>query len=424
MGHSRFAPSAEERNTACPPSFLLNEQMPDKSSPDADHGTAAHHLGELCLRTDKNPDLYAGCVIAVSFEGEDRGECRFVHENAPPQPNERTFEVDDEMIAAVQTYVDWCRELPGDHYVEVRVEHTRWCPDVDEWGEKLGPQYGTSDEVCIEPKIKTITVTDLKYGKGVQVFAEKNKQAIKYALGVVNEYAWEYGIDDSWTVRIRICQPRLNHLDVWETTVGELMRLGEEQKARLTLVFDPDAEFNPGEKQCKFCKVRARCKALRDATVGLVATGFEDETEKTFSSPHLLEPEELVEAYLAHPLYKLRFEAIEAEILSSLKGGFGMPGLKLVNAMTHRRWKDESLAKAKLLSLGVSSRAIVKEKMISPNQAEKLLQVNQRSELEPLWDKPAGGPVIALESDKRDAYTAHAPSLEGFDDETEDDDGF
>ena len=40
-GHSRFAPSATEREYTCPGSFLLSEQEPDRQSDDAAHGTAA-----------------------------------------------------------------------------------------------------------------------------------------------------------------------------------------------------------------------------------------------------------------------------------------------------------------------------------------------------------------------------------------------
>ena len=65
MAHSRFSPSATEREFTCPGSFLLNEMEADRQSPDAAHGTAAHHIGELCLRLDHDVETYAGCLIAV-----------------------------------------------------------------------------------------------------------------------------------------------------------------------------------------------------------------------------------------------------------------------------------------------------------------------------------------------------------------------
>lgn len=412
--HSRFSPSATERDTLCPPSFLLNEQLPDRNTPDSQHGTAAHHLGELCLRTDKDTVLYAGCVIAVG----PHGECRFVHEKAPAREDENTFEVDDEMVNAVQAYVDACREEHGDHYVEVRVEHTRYCPDFDEWGDPLPPQFGTSDHVCVAFSERTIYVDDLKYGKGVKVFAEKNKQATKYALGVIDEFDYLYGFEDDWAVVIRIHQPRLSHLDAWHTTVGELREFGLQIKAQLTEVFNPDAPFNPGEKQCRFCKASARCRAKHEYIHSQIALQFDD--EDALPDPRLLSMEELAEAWRRHPLFEQHYKAINEELLNAMKAGTPAPGLKLVAAVTHRRWNDPIEAKAALRRLGVAADAIEVRKIISPNQAEALLPKDKRPALENLWQKPAGGPVIALETDKRDAYDGNR-TVDGFEDE--DDDG-
>ncbi len=415
MAHSRFSPSATERDTLCAPSFLLNEQMPDRSSPDAEHGTAAHHLGETCLKTDHDTSLYAGCTIAVT---PDTGHTRFVHEEAPLQDHEHAFEVDDEMVAAVQSYVDWVREVPGDSYVEIKVEHTPWCPDFDEWGDPLPPQYGTADSIVIDAPRKTITVTDLKYGKGVRVYADHNKQATKYALGAVLEYEWLYDIDDSWTVVIRIAQPRLDHFDVWTVPLVELRAFGEQIKRELTEVFNPDAPFNPGEKQCKFCKVSARCKAKHEHIHAQVALAFDDEDR--LPDPRLLSTDELVQAWKLHPLFEDHYKAINTELLATLKAGEEHPEVKLVAAVTHRRWLDEINAKAALRKLGLSQDMIEKKKIISPNQAEKLLTKDKHEQLKDHWQKPAGGPVIALATDKRDAYTGNDTDV-GFDDE--DDDG-
>lgn len=411
--HSRFSPSATERDTACAPSFLLNEQEPDRNTADSAHGTAAHHLGELCLRTDKDTVLYAGCTLAV----DPKGNTRFVHEHAPVRDDEQAFEVDDEMVNSVQSYIDECRELPGDHYVEIRVEHTRWCPDFDEWGDPLGPQFGTSDHICVSVEQRTIWVDDLKYGKGVRVYAHRNKQAAKYALGAIDEYDYLYGFKDDWKVVVRIHQPRLDHLDVWETTVGELQEFGYEIKRQLTEVFNPDAPFNPGEKQCRFCKVAGRCRAKHEYIHAQRALQFDDEDK--LPDPRLLTIEELAHAWKLHPLFEQHYEAINKELFDAMKAGAEAPDLKLVTAMTHRVWVDQEEAKAKLRSLGISPDAMETRKLISPNAAEKLLPKDKRPALQDYWRKPAGGPTIALASDKRDAYDG--THVDGFEDE--DDDG-
>lgn len=418
--HSRFAPSATEREYLCPPSFLLNEQAPDVQTFDAAHGTAAHFIGDLCGKHDHDVEFYVGCTVAVTA----RGACRFVHENAPLNDGsdgfgdeEMGFEVDDEMVVAVQEYLDRCREIPGDHFWEVRVEHTPWCPDVDENGEPLGPQYGTSDHVVCQPGV--LTVTDLKYGKGVMVFAKENKQAIKYALGVWLEYNWIYKFKK---VVIRIAQPRLGHFDVWEVDVATLLWWGKHLKEKLTQVFDPSAEFNPGEKQCKFCKVAARCRPLAEYVHSNRALGFEDEGQGTYTDVSLLTNEELESAWRMRPMLVIRFDAIKRELLRTIIQGevHESLGVKVVASVTHRRWKDEGEVKRTLLQLGVPKSKFIKEKLASPNQIEQMLPKTDHEKIAELWEKPQGGPAIVDVSDKREPFGG-ALSHGGFEDETHDD---
>lgn len=411
--HSRFSPSATEREYTCPGSFLLNEMMPDRQSPDAAHGTAAHHVGELCLRANLDVDTYAGCTIAV----DAKGKCRFVHESAPLLDEiEMGFEVDDEMVVAVQEYVDWCRALPGEHFVEVRVEHTNWCPDTDEFGMPLDPQFGTADHIacvsaCVEYPEPTIVVTDLKYGKGVKVFAKENKQAIKYALGAWKLHDWEYGFKH---VVIRIAQPRLGHFDEWELTVAELLEWGENIKRRLELVFVEDPPFEATEKGCKFCKVAPTCTHLHTHLRNIYAMQFDDLTGEPTHDPRLLTDEELLKAYYAIPLYQLAGDAVQAEMHRRLRHGEPCGRLKLVAAHTHRTWKDEAEVREFLRSKGIDDSKAVTRTLVSPAQAEKLLPKAAWEELGDLWVRPPGKPCIVDETDPRPSYRDSA-LLEHFD---------
>lgn len=428
--HSRFSPSSTEREFTCPGSFLLNEMEPDRQSPDAAHGTAAHHIGELCLRLDHDVETYAACVVAV----DKKGNCRFVHENAPlDEETELGFEVDDEMVVAVQEYVDRCRVLPGEHHVEVRVEHTEWCPDNDEFGMPLGPQFGTADHIaCIpagaSPEFEeaTIVVTDLKYGKGVKVFAKENKQAIKYALGAWKAFDWLHGFK---RVVIRISQPRLNHFDQWELSVEELLDWGMRIKERLSLVFAPDPPFQPSESACKFCKVAARCKALHDHLRSVHVMQFDDLTGEMEHDPRLATEEELMQAYYAAPLYKIAAEAVEKEVLRRLSRGEKAGRLKLVAAHSRRTWRDEKEAREFLRKRGLDDSKTITKVFVSPAQAEKLLPRALWPELEGLYERPPGRPCIVDQTDPRPPYRDNT-AVEDFDDLADDgqpaafDDGF
>lgn len=417
--HSRFSPSAGDRDTLCPPSFLINEKIADRNSADSAHGTAAHHLADLCLKQDKDAELFAACRIAVG----PKGQCTFLHEKRELREDEMEFEVDDEMVNGVQMYLDLCREIDGEHHYEVRVEHTKWCPDKDEHGEPLGPQYGTSDHICIERKKKTLWVDDLKYGKGVKVFAFKNKQGTKYALGALEEFAW---LDDIEEVVIRIIQPRLDHVDVWRVSVDELLAFGEEIKRELTEVFNPKAKFNPGEKQCKFCKISGACRPQEEYLHSIRALAFDDETKDGLGPPEflvdpaMLTPEELADAWRNLPLLKIRMEKLVEQMQRAmLEHDIEMPGLKLVEGTTHRKWVNEKKAQAWLKKHGVPQAKLYKKKFVSPNESEALLTVEARHQLadSKLYRKLPGGPAIADINDKRPSYQESRDHSHAFEDE-------
>lgn len=422
-GHSRFAPSATEREYTCPASFLLSEKEQDVQSSDAAHGTAAHHVGELCLRLNHDVDVYAGCTIAVT----PKGACRFVHEQAPIEDDEKGFEVDDEMVVAVQEYVDRCRVLPGEHFTEVRVEHTKWCPDFDENGDPLDPQHGTSDHVAcirggidIDFLVSTLVVDDLKYGLGVKVFAFENKQAIKYALGVYEEYNWLYGFKK---VLIRIHQPRLDHFDVWELSVDELLAWGEDIKARLTLVFAPNPPMVASEKGCKFCKVAARCAstpgwALYEERKAYVAMQFDDLTGEPTAKFDAIPEKDLMKAYAATALYDIAGKAVAKEVFRRAAKGEPVGRLKVVAKYTDRTWRDEEAAKSFMRTHGIDDSKTVTKKFVSPAGAEKVLPKALWPKLAELYDRPPGGPVLVDKTDPRPAYRDTIVA-ESFDDITE-----
>lgn len=419
MAHAFFAPSSAPRVVECPASVLLTYGMPDRQSQDAAHGTAAHWIADLCLRGKHMVERYAGCRVLVNA----KGACEFWHEGNHEDAvlglafgELLSFEVDDEMVNAVQEYIDWCNAAPGDHYPECRVDISKWCPQIEEDesimfapAAAFEPQFGTSDHAACSPG--KLIITDLKYGKGVQVYAERNYQAILYALGFIEEWNWLYDFD---VIEIRICQPRLDHKDVWVTTKDELLEIGEYIRARFTLALQSDPPFGPSEKACKFCKASGLCRAQSEYLSKIRALAFEDlddpfrtsdKPEFQVRDPRLLTDEELVEAWRAHPLYKARFEAIDRHITEMLLAHKPVDGFKLVAGRTFRKWHDEALARDELLFKGVDPEKLYsKPALVSPAQAEKLLPKAERGIISTLAYKPRGEPCVAEAHDKRPAY--------------------
>lgn len=403
--HSRFAPSAQQRNYDCPASLLLNEAEPDHPSIDAAHGTAAHHLGELCLKTKARTEKYAGCVIGVTLAGETY----FVHEHHPaPEEGEGwAFEVDDEMIACVQDYVDWCNELPGEHFVEVRVGTSHLCPERDENGDPLEPQSGTSDHIAIDGRVAY--VTDLKYGKGVQVFAQDNLQGVSYTSGAIRMFDI---FDEVEEIHIRICQPRLNHRDVWVLTRAELREWEAKIKAANERALQPNPPFGPTEKACRFCKIAARCRALRDHLDSKSAFAFDDLTENWVEPDvRFLTDEEIVEGWKASAMMKHRITAIAAEMIRVMAQGAELPGVFLAETKTHRQFANKRAVEAFLrLDCDLPRSKVYTEKMISPNAAMKIVPKEFREELASMVIKPPGGPCIVEAGSKQPRFKGVVPA--------------
>ena len=230
--HALLSASSSERWLSCPPSARLNDAIPDEGSSFAAEGTQAHELGERVLVSGRN---------AHEIEGD------YSHA----------------MRDFVQSYADYVRDLGGALLVEQRIDLTPWVPEA----------FGTSDGVVFDDT--TLHVLDLKYGKGVQVFAERNTQLMLYALGAIYEHEMTNG--PFARVTLHIVQPRLDHFDAWTISYDDLMEWGESIKPIAKLAFEGKGDFDVGD-HCTFCKVRHTCRARADAalrTVGDLAKGVE-----------------------------------------------------------------------------------------------------------------------------------------------------
>lgn len=406
MPHSLYSPSSSQRAILCPASVELTKDLPDTNSFYSAEGTAAHHVGELCLKNKCNVVRYAGCRVVVS----QKGECKFQHQNTVLQEGDFVFEVDDEMCVALQDYVDWCNELSGQHFVEVRVDVSNYTPIPD--------QFGTCDHASVFKR--TLTITDLKYGKGVRVDVEDNTQLLLYALGMFDYLDEIYDFEE---IVIRVCQPRLDHKDIWVLTRAELIEWGEKIKAGLARSREPNPPFGPCEKACKFCKRAGVCKPLEEHLYNVRAFTFDDITGE-FVDLKLLTVDELAHAWHMLPLFEIRKAALVHEITNAmLVDRVEVPGCKIVEARTFRAWKNENDAMYHLACKGIKREQMFTEKFISPAGAEKLLPPKERESLSSLVYKAPGGPTVVDAKDKRPVYRGVAAQhhAELFDDLDADD---
>lgn len=385
--HAKLAPSAAARWIRCPASVAMSADTPEETSFYAAEGTAAHELAAKAL-TEGNP---AHDYIGDEIEG---------------------FEVDEDMAAHVQRYIDAL-----DSFDEVWIEEWLDVPDVP-------GVSGTPDFVGVDALCDLVEVNDLKYGQGVKVEAVENEQLMLYGLGALRKAeAHGYDVD---TVRLRIHQPRLHHYDEWEVSRANLEAFAERactSAATANAVIDgtelfPDHAFQPCESACRFCPAKAICPALYEANEAVVRGElFDDAEPEPPHTPRSLETmsnEQLAELMPHLDRIEGWCKAVREHVAAELNNGRPVPGYKLVEGRRGaRQWADEDEA-ARMMreTFRLKKDDCYSMKLISPTQAEKKLSKQRFGKLSSLITQGGGKPAVVPESDKRPAISTVADASE------------
>jgi hypothetical protein len=370
MSHALLGPSGAKRWMSCTPSARLEEQMPDSTSSFAEEGTAAHEYAELKL----------DYIINATPGGAD-----VIFEFAETNPYYNA-----EMEEAVNLYIDTVMERYNEALamssdavllIEQRLEFTEWVPEG----------FGTGDVVIIADE--TLEVIDLKYGKGVPVDAKDNPQLRLYGLGAWNIHQMLYDIK---RVRMTIVQPRLDSVTTDEIAVDDLVAWADnEVRPAAETAWAGAGEFVPGD-HCKFCKVKAQCRALAEENLKLA--------EYDFAKPPLLFTEEIAD--ILGQIDRLVAWASDVKahaLLQAETKGIKYPGWKLVEGRSNRVYTDEQAVITTLVENGYEEPVLFKPReVLGITAMEKVVGKKKFEEvLGTLIAKPTGKPTLVPETDKR-----------------------
>jgi len=395
-------PSSADRWTTCTksPSFILEnwDKIPESTdTPYNMAGTAAHEVAAAYLQNR--------------------------------EPGETPVPIDEDMLLHGWNYMEYVLGLrePGS---QMLVE------------QKLPLWYMPKRNCIVDAAVinkSNLHIVDYKYGEGVVVHPERSLQATIYAQ-TIGAGMLPFPPDD-FPVFVHIYQPRGRAGEtgpghVWETTWGEIAAIAQEIHTRAKLIqahqeiedfsaperLNAPLVFAPSDKACQWCPAKGFCTA-RQASL---AEGFEvlDALTPLPKPGSSIISMEQVQRILTHKDGMISWlNDVEEWAQDYMKAGGKIPGFKLVLSRGgNRYWSKPSEAAALLARdtmLNGNEITITHREVISPAQAEKLIGKNKFSaELSNLIAKPAGSPVLAPESDKREAIGSAISDFEVLPEQT------
>ena len=370
--HAKLSASGASRWATCPGSVQMEDGIPDKESVYAQEGTLAHEMSELKLKHYLDPKGFGKRKLNAAIKK--------LKENELYQA---------EMESYTDTYVDFIKEkalsFPSNPYIEIekRVDFSRW----------VDGGFGTCDCVLIHGS--TLSIIDLKYGKGVPVSSEQNEQLILYALGAYDAFNLIYNLDK---IELNIVQPRINNFSTWEISLTEMLLWGDYFKVQAEKALGGNGELVPSAKACKFCKARDICTARAENNLSL-------ESEIKLKPNEI--PKDKLYEYISRGEDIAKWVAdLKAYALDMCLKGEDVKGLKAVAGRTSRSWTNQDEAINKLIEGGIDEAIIYDKVPLTLAKLEKALGKQQFTTLVgDMVVTSEGKPTLVFENDKRPAIT-------------------
>ncbi len=350
--------STAKRVINCPGSVALVQKMPPQpSSKYADEGTLLHDTIADVLHHLKKPEDYLGrthneqVLTQELIDEKLHVALKLLDEVDPKQ----------EMVYEVETRVGFGDLLPG--------------------------VFGSTD--LIGRIGNKAVVLDWKFGDGVTVTAEENPQLMFYAAAAMRTDATKWAFEGAVEIECIIIQPPT--IRRWTTTPARIAQFEQQLVAAVKQAMKPDAPLQHGD-HCRWCAGKPICPKMTGAVDRALLVQLKSIDVDTLGQ--YLKNADLLEGWITD-LRALAFQLLEKNI--------AVPGYKLVQKQSRRKWTNEQAARKALLDMGLKESVVVETSIMSPAQAEKALKKRWADLPEGLVKSESSGTTLAPESDPRPA---------------------
>ncbi len=404
--HALLSPSKAAMWIECANSLAASEGQPEGDKKAADFGTDKHEVLALCL---------THTVAASTYIGHRCG---------------KGHDVDAEFASQVQIVVDAVHERVATLEAAgalVTLEVEQDVPIEHITGEEGAT--GRADVVILADFVDyiDIEVWDAKFGYR-EVLPDNNPQGMMYAAGAIEKFSV---IGEFRNATVAIAQPALSEtprewtfpvevLNEWVLTIAEpaatkaflIWKMRDERALK-------EVDFNPGEKQCEWCKAKAVCPAVKSQVEDAIGVSFQNMTEIEDKpvDVELLAPETLGELFPLIPQIEGWIKAVQARVEHELMQGREVPGCKVVEGRKgNRKWISDTEAEAMLKGFRLKEAQMYKFQLLGPKPILEALKDQPRrlKKIEALITQGDGKPHVTTADDPRPALKITPPD-EGFD---------
>lgn len=374
--HALLSASGSKRWLNCTPSARLEEEYGHSStSAYAAEGTLAHELSELFIRRD----------VLANISDEQFDERLEAIVNSEHYSEDMPDNIAPYIDYVTQQYA-FIKGVPGASLkLEVTVDLTDYVPE----------SFGSVD--CAIINDNTLEIIDLKYGKGIPVYAEWNTQLMLYSLGLIDEAILLFGVD---TVRLTIVQPRIDNISSWEISARDLLDWAHNDlKPTAKKAFAGEGDLNSGD-WCRFCGVKNRCRKLYEKQIEIA--------QYEFKAPNLLTDEEVADVLNRAPALVEWANGIKDYAQNeAINNNKVWPGFKLVRGRSVRKIADPDAFVAEIRERApfLGDDDLFEKKLVGITTLEKRLGGKKAFEVYAgdLVVKPEGAPTLVPMDDKRPA---------------------